>query len=178
MLRRDNIAVRDVSEITGFPEMMDGRVKTLHPMVAGGILADRHNADHTAAMREHGIPQFDLVCVNLYPFEQTAATDPALPELVEQIDIGGPSLLRAAAKNHEHVYVVTDPAQYERVADAVEHGEAAEDTQLLRRELALRAFQETARYDAIIARVLSKKFGLTDYPEHLVFAYDRKDVLR
>ncbi len=177
-IRGADIPVVDVAELTGFPEMMGGRVKTLHPRVAGGVLAVRSDSEHMAALVEHGIPRIDLVCVNLYPFEETAAAGAALDELVEQIDIGGPSLIRAAAKNHADVYVVTDPAQYDRVAEAVEKGAAAEDTGLLRRELALRAFQETARYDAIISRVLSKRFGLTDYPEHLVFAYDRRDVLR
>lgn len=178
LLRGDGLEVLDVADVTGFPEMMDGRLKTLHPKVAGGILGDRHNSDHVQAMQDHDIPPFDLVCVNLYPFEETAAAGAELGELVEQVDIGGPTLLRAAAKNNDSVYVVTDPSQYERVAEAVENGDLAEDTRLLRRELALRAFQETARYDAIIARVLSKKFQLTDYPEHLVFAYDRRDVLR
>ncbi len=175
LLRHEGLPVTDVSEITGFPEMMDGRVKTLHPMVAGGILARRDDASHLQAMAEHGIPGIDLVCVNLYPFEQTAASGADLPDLIEQIDIGGPSLLRAAAKNHKDVFVVTDPGQYERVARAVETMDPAPE---LHQELALRAFQETARYDAIISRVLSKRFHLTDYPEHLVFAYDRRDVLR
>jgi phosphoribosylaminoimidazolecarboxamide formyltransferase/IMP cyclohydrolase len=178
LLRSDALPVRDVAEITGFPEMLGGRVKTLHPKVHGGILADRSDKSHKAALDAHGIPPFDLVCVNLYPFEKTAAAGGSLADVIEQVDVGGPSLLRAAAKNHENVYVVTDPTQYDRVAAAIEKGERAEDTLLLRRELALRAFQETARYDAIIARVLSKKFGLTDYPEHLVFAYDRRAVLR
>lgn len=175
LLRHEGLPVKDVADITGFPEMMDGRVKTLHPKIAGGILARRDVEDHVAAMAQHDIPGIDLVCVNLYPFEQTAASGADLPELIEQIDIGGPSLLRAAAKNHASVLVVTDPAQYERVAVAVEKHDPAPE---LRQELALRAFQETARYDAIISRVLSKRFTLTDYPEHLVFAYDRKDVLR
>jgi phosphoribosylaminoimidazolecarboxamide formyltransferase/IMP cyclohydrolase len=178
LLRKDGLPVKDVSDITGFPEMMDGRVKTMHPKVMGGVLANRSNKEHMIAVEEHDLAAFDLICVNLYPFEQTAAEGAELDELIEQVDIGGPTLIRSAAKNHEHVFVVTDPNQYDRVAQAVEHGNLAEDTKLLRRELALRAFQVTARYDAIIARVLSKKFRLTDYPEHLVFAYDRKDFLR
>ncbi len=178
LLRKDGLPVKDVSEVTGFPEMMDGRVKTMHPRVMGGVLADRTKKEHMTSLEEHDIAAFDLICVNLYPFEETAASGADLPELIEQVDIGGPTLIRSAAKNHDHVFVVTDPNQYDRVAEAIEHGNIAEDTKLLRRELALRAFQETARYDAIISRVLSKKFRLTDYPEHLVFAYDRRDVLR
>lgn len=175
LLQGEGLPVIEVSDLTGFPEMMDGRVKTLHPKVAGGILALRDDPGHVASMQEHAIPAIDLVCVNLYPFEQTAAAGAALPDLIEQIDIGGPSLLRAAAKNHKHVLVVTDPDQYEPVLAAIASGDDATE---LRQELALRTYQQTARYDAVISRVLSKRFGLTDYPEHLVFAYDRKDVLR
>ncbi|MES2153928.1 MAG: bifunctional phosphoribosylaminoimidazolecarboxamide formyltransferase/IMP cyclohydrolase [bacterium] len=175
-LRKAGLVVQDVSDFTGFPEMMEGRVKTLHPKVAGGILAKRGDAGHRASMAEHGIRPIDVVVVNLYPFEQTATKEGVdLEELEEQIDIGGPSLVRAAAKNHRHVLVVTDPSQYDAVAAAVEKGDVPLP---FRQELALRAFQHTARYDAIIARVLSKRFGLTDYPEHLVFAYDRIETLR
>src|SRR5688572_6783668 len=175
VLRDAGLKVRDVSELTESPEMMDGRVKTLHPKIAGGILARRQVKADLASMKEHGIPPIDIVCVNLYPFEATAAKATALPELVEQIDIGGPSLIRAAAKNHPDVLVVTDATQYDAVAKALEKDEV---TLGLRQELALRAFQHTARYDAIIARAFSKRFGLTDYPEHLAFAYDRIETLR
>ena len=175
-LRDAGHKVIDVSELTQTPEMMDGRVKTLHPKVAGGILARRDHAGDLASMKQHGIPAIDIVCVNLYPFEATAAKrSTSLHDLIEQVDIGGPSLIRAAAKNHEHVLVVTDPKQYDGVAKAIEKGEIPLG---LRQELALRAFQHTARYDAIIARALSKRFGLTDYPEHLAFAYDRIETLR
>jgi phosphoribosylaminoimidazolecarboxamide formyltransferase / IMP cyclohydrolase len=175
-LRDAGLKVRDVSDLTGFPEMMEGRVKTLHPKVAGGILAKRDDDGHRKSMAEHGIEAIDVVVVNLYPFEATASRkDASLAELIEQVDIGGPSLVRAAAKNHEHVLVVTDPAQYDMVAKAIEKEELPLG---LRQELALRAFQHTARYDAIIARALSKRFGLTDYPEHLAFAYDRIETLR
>jgi phosphoribosylaminoimidazolecarboxamide formyltransferase/IMP cyclohydrolase len=175
-LRDAGLKVRDVSDLTGFPEMMEGRVKTLHPKVAGGILARRADKGHTASMQEHGIAPIDVVVVNLYPFEATASKQGlGLEELIEQIDIGGPSLIRAAAKNHHDVLVVTDPKQYDQVAKAIEKDEI---TPGLRQELALRAFQHTARYDAIIARALSKRFGLTDYPEHLAFAYDRIETLR
>ncbi len=175
LLREQGLTVLDVSDLTGFPEMMDGRVKTLHPVIAGGILAVRDNEEHVSAMEANHIGPIDLVCVNLYPFEQTAASGADLPDLIEQIDIGGPSLIRAAAKNHKHVLVVTSPDQYDEVSEAIATDSVAGD---LRQALALRAFQLTARYDAVIARALSKRFGLTDYPEHLVFAYDRRDVLR
>ncbi|MCA1819843.1 MAG: hypothetical protein LC620_07335, partial [Halobacteriales archaeon] len=158
-LRDGGLNVRDVAELTGFPEMMEGRVKTLHPKVAGGILAKRGDAGHMRAAAEHGIAPIDVVVVNLYPFEATATRNGDLHELVEQVDIGGPSLIRAAAKNHGDVLVVTDPGQYEMVAKAIEKDEIPSG---LRQELALRAFQHTARYDAIIARALSKRFGLTD----------------
>jgi phosphoribosylaminoimidazolecarboxamide formyltransferase/IMP cyclohydrolase len=175
-LRDAGLRVRDVSDLTGFPEMMEGRVKTLHPKVAGGILARREDEGHVASMLEHGIQPIDVVAVNLYPFEATAADrGVSLDGLVEQVDVGGPSLIRAAAKNHRDVLVVTDPRQYDSVAKAIEKDEV---TLGLRQELALRAFQHTARYDAIIARALSKRFGLTDYPEHLAFAYDRIETLR
>ncbi len=175
-LRTAGLAVEDVSDFTGFPEMMEGRVKTLHPKVAGGILAKRGDLGHMEAMKEHAINPIDVVVVNLYPFEETAGNPGvALDELEEQIDIGGPTLVRAAAKNHRHVLVVTDPSQYDRVAAALEKGDVP---RAFRQELALRAFQHTARYDAIIARVLSKRFGLTDYPEHLVFGFDRIETLR
>ncbi len=175
-LRDAGLKVRDVSELTGFPEMMEGRVKTLHPNIAGGILARRSDKAHMASLDEHGMAAIDLVVVNLYPFEATAAKKGLpLDDLIEQVDIGGPSLIRAAAKNHADVLVVTDATQYDNVAKAIEKSEV---TLGLRQELALRAFQHTARYDAIIARALSKRFGLTDYPEHLAFAYDRIETLR
>ena len=112
LLRQNQIAVRDVSELTGFPEMMDGRVKTLHPKIHGGILALRDNTAHLDKMREHGILPIDLVVVNLYPFEDTVARSAPFEEIVENIDIGGPSMVRAAAKNHRHVGVVVDPEDY------------------------------------------------------------------
>ena len=150
LLRDAGVPVTDVSEYTGFPEMMDGRVKTLHPRVHGGILALRDDAGHRASMEAHGIRAIDLVVVNLYPFEATAArAGVTRAEAIEQIDIGGPSMVRSAAKNHRHVAVVTDPADYGRVLDdLMRTGEVGEP---LRRELALKAFQLTARYDAAIA---------------------------
>ena len=149
MLRDAGIAVTDVSDVTGFPEIMDGRVKTLHPHIHGGLLARRDNNAHLAAMREQGIENIDLVAVNLYPFEaQLARTDdPAT--LIETIDIGGPAMLRASAKNHEFVTVVCDPADYgEVIATLDADGDVGP---ALRRSLAARVFARTARYDAAIA---------------------------
>ena len=122
-LEAEGLAVSQVSEITGFPEMLDGRVKTLHPRVHGGILARRDKPDHLASLAEHGIPLIDLVVVNLYPFAKAAA-DPGttVPGLIEQIDIGGPGMVRAAAKNFRDVLVLVDPADYPRVLDALAGG--------------------------------------------------------
>src|ERR1700709_949106 len=114
------LKVRDVSELTGFPEMMDGRVKTLHPKVHGGLLAVRDNAEHTASMRDHGIAPIDLLVVNLYPFEATVAKGAAYDDCIENIDIGGPAMIRAAAKNHNDVAVVVDVEDYQRVLHALQ----------------------------------------------------------
>ncbi len=149
-LREAGLTVRDVSELTGFPEMMDGRVKTLHPMVHGGLLAVRDDAAHAAAMAEHGIGAIDLVVVNLYPFEATVAKGADRDEVIENIDIGGPSMVRSAAKNHAYVAIVTDPADYaELLAELEETGGA---TRLeFRKRLAAKAFAATAAYDAAIS---------------------------
>lgn len=156
-LREAGLTVKDISDHTGFPEMLDGRVKTLHPKVHGGLLFIRGNANHEAAARAHGIPPIDLVVVNLYPFEQTVAKPGvSLPDAIENIDIGGPSMLRSAAKNHESVTVVVDPQDYQEVADQIK---ANGDTTLaLRRKLAARVFARTAAYDAAIAAHLQKEF--------------------
>ena len=143
-LREAGLAVRDVSDVTGFPEMMDGRVKTLHPMIHGGLLAVRDDAGHAAAMEEHGIGSIDLVVVNLYPFAQTVTRGAARDEVIENIDIGGPSMVRSAAKNHAHVAIVTDPADYPIVVRAM-------TTLDERRRLAAKAYALTAQYDATIA---------------------------
>ncbi len=154
-LAEAGIEVVPVEALTGFPEMMDGRVKTLHPRVHGGLLAVRDDPSHAAALAEHGIPPIDLVCVNLYPFEATVArAGIAEHEAIEQIDIGGPSMVRSAAKNHADVAVVTDPAQYAAVlADLAKHGGT---TLALRRHLALAAFERTSKYDAAIAGWLAR----------------------
>ncbi|MEO6710053.1 MAG: bifunctional phosphoribosylaminoimidazolecarboxamide formyltransferase/IMP cyclohydrolase, partial [Planctomycetota bacterium] len=150
-LRAAGIAVREVSEVTGFPEIMHGRVKTLHPKVHGGILARRDDPSHLGAMKEHGIGGIDLVVVNLYPFESTVAkTGVSREEAVEQIDIGGPSMVRSAAKNHAFVGVVVDPADYGRVLEELEQHDGTLSAKL-RRELAVKAFSATASYDAAIS---------------------------
>src|SRR6266498_753717 len=134
-LRDGGLAVIDLGDYTGFPEMLDGRVKTLHPKVHGGLLFVRGNAAHEAAVKQHGIGPIDMVVVNLYPFEQTVARpDVPLQEAIENIDIGGPSMLRSAAKNHESVTVVTDPADYAEVAEQIK--ETGHTTLEVRRTLA------------------------------------------
>ena len=144
-LREAGLAVKDISELTGFPEMMDGRVKTLHPKVHGGLLAVRDNAEHVASMNEHEIGAIDLVVVNLYPFVQTVAKGGTRDEVIENIDIGGPSMVRSAAKNHEFVAIVTDPADYAAVA-------SGETTLAQRRTFAAKAYALTAGYDAAISQ--------------------------
>jgi phosphoribosylaminoimidazolecarboxamide formyltransferase / IMP cyclohydrolase len=157
-LREQGIAVSDLSAYTGFPEMMDGRVKTLHPKIHGGLLYIRGNAEHEAAARKHDIKPIDLVVVNLYPFAQTIARpDVTLAEAIENIDIGGPSMLRSAAKNHENVTVVADPADYAEVAGQI--AATGQTTPELRRRLAAGVFARTAAYDGQIAGYLGKTFG-------------------
>jgi len=153
-VRQAGIPVREVSEHTGFPEMMDGRVKTLHPKIHGGLLALRDEPSHRAAMERHAIAPIDLVVVNLYPFEETVAREGCeRAEAIENIDIGGPAMVRSAAKNHRFVTVVTDPADYGRVLDELEKNDGATG-EALRRELAQKAYALTARYDAAISRWL------------------------
>lgn len=149
-LRNAGLEVRDISDLTGFPEMMDGRVKTLHPKVHGGLLAVRDNPEHTAAMAEHAIGAIDLVVVNLYPFETTVAKGAERDEIIENIDIGGPSMMRSAAKNHQFVTVMTNPADYAAVVDELDANDGA-TTLALRTRMAAKAFAATAAYDAAIA---------------------------
>ncbi|HET9904277.1 MAG TPA: bifunctional phosphoribosylaminoimidazolecarboxamide formyltransferase/IMP cyclohydrolase [Xanthobacteraceae bacterium] len=170
------LAVRDVSDLTGFPEMMDGRVKTLHPRVHGGILAVRGNSAHADAMVRHGIHPIDLVVVNLYPFEETLARGAAEDECVENIDIGGPALIRAAAKNHADVAVVVEPADYDAViAELDRHGGAT--TLSLRKRLAAKAFARTAAYDAAIANWFADVLGDTA-PAYRAFGGRLVEALR
>lgn len=157
-LRDAGLAVKDISEHTGFPEMLDGRVKTLHPKVHGGLLYIRGNATHEAAVQQHGIAPIDLVVVNLYPFEQTVARpNVALHDAIENIDIGGPSMLRSAAKNHDSVTVIVDPADYAPVAELIKT--TGNTTLELRRQLAAKVFARTAAYDGAIAAHLQKEFS-------------------
>ncbi len=151
MLREAGMTVRDISDLTEFPEMMDGRVKTLHPKVHGGLLAVRDDADHAAAMEAHGIGAIDLVIVNLYPFEATVAKGAERDEIIENIDIGGPSMARSAAKNHRYVTIVTDPADYSTLAEelAGKNGATGMD---FRKRMAAKAFAATAAYDSMISQ--------------------------
>jgi phosphoribosylaminoimidazolecarboxamide formyltransferase/IMP cyclohydrolase len=162
-LRDAGLPVTDVAQITGFPEMMDGRVKTLHPKIHGGLLALRDNPDHVAAMQHHGIQAIDLVCVNLYPFEQTIAKPSvSFEEAIENIDIGGPSMIRSAAKNHRFVLVVTGPDRYEKVlGDLRQHNGSSCGKHRLKQ--AQRAFASTADYDRLIAAYLRQQVDGTDY---------------
>jgi phosphoribosylaminoimidazolecarboxamide formyltransferase/IMP cyclohydrolase len=176
-LRDAGLAVRDISDLTGFPEMMDGRVKTLHPKVHGGLLAIRDNAEHVAAMAEHGIGAIDLVVVNLYPFAQTVARGASREEVIENIDIGGPSMVRSAAKNHQDVAIVTDPGDYPALVAMLDEGGGA--TPLgFRKYLAAKAFAATAAYDSTIAQW----FGFADqgetFPPSLPLAMTRGQLLR
>jgi phosphoribosylaminoimidazolecarboxamide formyltransferase/IMP cyclohydrolase len=179
-LRDARIQTTDLSAYTGFPEMMDGRVKTLHPKIHGGLLYIRGNEKHEAAARAHQIEPIDLVVVNLYPFEQTVARpDVTLPEAIENIDIGGPSMLRSAAKNHESVTVVVDPADYPEVARQI--GATGSTTPDLRRKLAAKVFARTAAYDAAIAAHLHKAFepaAATTLPAILSLHAPRAQSLR
>jgi phosphoribosylaminoimidazolecarboxamide formyltransferase/IMP cyclohydrolase len=186
LLRGQGVPVMDVSELTGWPEMLGGRVKTLHPKVHGGLLYRRNHADDLKQAKEHGIAPIDIVVVNLYPFEETAAKGYLTPEeLIENIDIGGPTMLRSAAKNFESVTVVTDPADYERVAAELE-GQG--DTSLgLRLELARKVFAVTSRYDGLITMNLERLSQLGDklevqakpvLPERVHIALRRKQELR
>lgn len=157
LLREEGLQVTDVSEYTGFPEMMDGRVKTLHPKVHGSLLGLRDNPEHLAKMKEHGIEPIDMVVINLYPFEKTIARDDAtFEDAIENIDIGGPSMLRSAAKNHASVTVVSDPADYVEIIDEMKQKGGAVSAETNRR-LAVKVFQTTSHYDAMIAEYLEKQ---------------------
>jgi phosphoribosylaminoimidazolecarboxamide formyltransferase/IMP cyclohydrolase len=185
MLREAGVSVTEVSDYTGFPEMLDGRVKTLHPKVHGGILGIRGNAGHAATMEKHGIPPIDLVIVNLYPFAQTVAKkDCTLEDAIENIDIGGPTMVRAAAKNHGNeaggVGIVTDPEDYAAVIDELKANGGALCYKT-RFALAKKAFTHTARYDAAISNWLTS-LGADDkpttFPERLQLAFNKVDTMR
>ena len=175
-LREAGLAVRDVSQVTGFPEMMDGRVKTLHPKVHGGLLALRDNADHVAAMHEHGIGGIDLLVVNLYPFEATVAAGADYDTCIENIDIGGPAMIRAAAKNAAFVNVVVDVEDYDRLlGDMDQHGGAT--CARFRRKLAQKAYARTAAYDAAVSNWMADQLEL-EAPKRRAFAGELKQTLR
>jgi len=171
------LPVTNVSDVTGFPEILDGRVKTLHPRIHAGLLADTHNPAHLATLEEHGIEAFQLVISNLYPFRQTIASGASLEEAIEQIDIGGPSMVRASAKNHASVAIVTDPADYAEVLAAVDEGGF---DLAARRRLAARAFAHTAAYDAAVANWCATTLDpdAEGWPPFTGIALERAEVLR
>ena len=175
-LRKAGVAVTDVSAHTGFPEMMDGRVKTLHPTIHGGLLGIRGNAAHETAMHTHKITPIDLLVVNLYPFEATVAKGAAFADCIENIDIGGPALIRSAAKNHDWVTVVVDPEDYDTVIAEMEAGNGAVGA-MTRRRLAATAYARTAAYDAAIASWFAGQLGET-FPHRATFAGTLKQSLR
>ena len=171
------VSVVGIESVTGFPEMMDGRVKTLHPKIHGALLGLRDKAEHAAAMDKHGIEPIDLVCVNLYPFEQTVAKpDCTLAEAIENIDIGGPSMLRSASKNNKYVTVVTEPGQYGKVIEEMKKNDGAVSEET-RSDFARIAFGLTASYDAAISKYLNAKAGI-EYPEKVSIAVGKVGELR
>jgi phosphoribosylaminoimidazolecarboxamide formyltransferase / IMP cyclohydrolase len=180
-LRDVGLVVRDISDLTGFPEMMDGRVKTLHPKVHGGLLALRDNPEHVAAMQAHDIGPIDLVVVNLYPFEATVAKGADRAEVIENIDIGGPSMVRSAAKNHGFVTIMTDPADYGALIAELEANGGA-TSQAFRTRMAGKAYARTAAYDSAIASWFAFSPAASDeptlFPETLPMAFKRADTLR
>lgn len=176
-MREAGVPVTEVSSHTGSPEILEGRVKTLHPKIHGGLLGRRNQPDHVRQMQEQEITPIDVVAVNLYPFESTIA-NPAcsFEEAIENIDIGGPSMLRSAAKNHEDVVVIVDPNDYRRVLDALRAGSVPS---ALRRELAQKVFHHTSRYDGLIANYLSRSGETTDkFPARVSLTYERAEILR
>lgn len=176
LLGRAGIPVTAVSDVTGFPECLDGRVKTLHPAIHGGLLARRDLPAHMAQIAALGISPIDLVVINLYPFKATVSKpEVALEAAIEQIDIGGPSMLRSAAKNHRDVFVLVDPADYEPVLSALAEGA---DASALRYRLAVKVFRHTAAYDALIAEYLAREGGLGPWEEQLTLTYEKDQDLR
>ena len=173
-LKSAGISVTEVSDYTGFPEIMDGRVKSLHPRIHAGILADQSNSEHMAAIADLDISPFDLVIINLYPFAQTVASGASFEESIEQIDIGGPSMLRGAAKNHNSVALISDPSQYDQLLRAISEGGF---TQSERRQLALEGFRKTAEYDLAIATWLSQSES-HELPDWFGHIWSRKNSLR
>lgn len=182
LLRENNIPVQEVSSYTGFPEMLDGRVKTLHPMIHAGLLALRDNSEHMKTLAEHKIGLIDMVVVNLYPFEKTTQRPGVtIEEAIENIDIGGPSMLRSAAKNHRSVAVVTNPSRYPQIIEEMRRG-GGELSEGLLRELAVETFATTSRYDAAIHHYLKNRFMSSpdsgDFPEKLTLHFEKIQSLR
>ena len=178
LLSSNGIPVREVSELTGFPEILDGRVKTLNPRIAGGLLAIRDNTQHMGQVSEHKIPLIDLVCVNLYPFVETIRK-PGIhfDEVIENIDIGGPSMIRAAAKNFQDVAVVTSPDDYSQVIEALIRSQGILEREMLF-QLSRKAFLCTARYDGQIAQHLSRVGTDTDFPVNVFMDFEKISDLR
>ncbi|PGZ45090.1 bifunctional phosphoribosylaminoimidazolecarboxamide formyltransferase/inosine monophosphate cyclohydrolase [Bacillus cereus] len=176
LLEENGLQVIGISEVTGFPEIMDGRVKTLHPNIHGGLLAVRDNETHVAQMNELGIEPIDFVVVNLYPFKETIAKpDVTFADAIENIDIGGPTMIRSAAKNHKFVSVIVDPVDYDVVlAELEKNGEVKEET---KRKLAAKVFRHTAAYDALISNYLTEQMG-EESPETLTVTFEKKQDLR
>lgn len=175
-LADNGVAVTAVDEVTGFPEIMEGRVKTLNPLIHGGLLAKQDDPAHQAQMKEHGIQPIDIVCVNLYPFKETISKpDVSTDDAIENIDIGGPAMLRASAKNHAYVTVIVDATDYEQVlAELKADGKTTQET---RRRLAAKVFRHTAAYDALIAGFLTDLAG-EEFPEQVTHTYELKQPLR
>ncbi len=174
MISKSGLSVTEISSLTGFPEVFDGRVKTLHPKVFGGILFRRDNNSDISEAEENEIVPIEIICVNLYPFVKTAENpDSTLDEIIENIDIGGPSLIRAAAKNYKYVSVLTNPGQYESFLEELAGGNVSDD---IRRKLSVAAFSHTAHYDTYIANFLEKKFGTED--SHIRINYPLEKELR
>ena len=176
-LREAGLPVKDVSELTGFPEMMDGRVKTLHPAVHGGLLAVRDNPEHVTAMKMHNIGTIDLVVVNLYPFAATVAKGASRDEIIENIDIGGPSMVRSAAKNHDAVVIVTDPADYDSLIAEMEERDGATNL-AFRRSMAAKAYAATAEYDSTIASWFAFADQGQMFPERMTVPVKLEQSLR
>ncbi len=174
-LQKADVPVIGISEVTGFPEILDGRVKTLHPNIHSGLLAMREREEHQKQLADHNISPIDLVVVNLYPFKETIAKpDCTFEDAIENIDIGGPSMLRAAAKNHQHVTVVVDPSDYQTVLNELANQAVSIET---KRRLAAKVFRHTAAYDALIAEYLTEAVG-EEEPETFTVTYERKQDLR
>lgn len=177
LLSKAGLPVTAVSDVTGFPECLDGRVKTLHPAIHGGLLARRDLPGHMAQIEKLGIAPIDLVVINLYPFKATVMNpDVTLPEAIEQIDIGGPSMLRSAAKNHADVYVLVDPADYPGVLESLRCPGSSDKN--LRFALAVKVFQHTAAYDALIGQYLAKEAGLSPWGDKLTLTFEKVQDLR